>query len=322
MTHDWQGRPYHPISLFYHSRFGGKVFKIPVALAEDCPNRRGLKGMETCIFCDVHGSFAYPENAKEELREQIHLHREKKKNKGAQAHLIYFQAYTTTFTQIKNLRQALETALEFDDVVGVVLGTRPDCISPAVLDLWHEYSQKTFVAVELGVQSFDDEQLIWMKRGHTAEQSIQGIYKVRKACPDVNLGVHLMFGWPGETLEDVRAAAHSCNMLPIDNVKLHNLHVLKHTPLEKLYHEGRFEPVPLESYARMVGEFLAHLNPATAVHRLAALASRWEELVAPPWASHRMRNYQYILDFMREQDLYQGKHFAAAPRAGAQPPLS
>lgn len=314
--HDWQGRPYHPISLFYHSRFGGKVFKIPVALAEDCPNRRGLKGMETCIFCDVHGSFAYPENAQEDLRRQIELHREKKKGTNARAYLIYFQAYTTTFTQLQRLKEAFSIALEYPDVVGIVVGTRPDCISPAVLSLWHEVSQKTFFAVEIGVQSFDNKQLEWMKRGHTAEQSIKGIWRIKQNCPNVNLGVHLMFGWPEETVGDVRAAAHTCNLLPIDNVKLHNLHVLKDTPLEVLYNRGDFVPVDLESYAGLVGEFLSHLKPEIAVHRLAALASRWEELVAPPWARHRMRNYQFIIDHMNDRDLFQGKFYQ--PSSGEQ----
>lgn len=315
----WQGRPYHPISLFYHSQFGGKVFKIPVALAEDCPNRRGLKGMETCIFCDVHGSFAYPENAREDLKRQYELHKAKKKGKGAKSFLVYFQAYTTTFLQLKALRAALEAALEFPDTVGIVVGTRPDCLSPAVLDLWQEFSQRTFFAVELGVQSFDDKQLEWMKRGHTSEQSVKGIYKVKEACPDVNLGIHLMFGWPGETLGDVRAAAHACNLLPLDNVKLHNLHVLKNTPLEKLYHQGEFEPFELDPYCELVGEFLSHLSPDLAVHRLAALASRWDELVAPSWTRHRMQTFQYIIDYLNQRGLYQGKFFKTTAAEASSP---
>ena len=307
---EWDGKPYYPISKFYKEEFGGKVFKVPVALADDCPNRRGLKGMEVCTFCDVHGSFAYPENANQQLREQIEMHMEKVGQRcNTNTFLIYFQAYTTTFLQLKRLKEAFDIALSYDNVVGIVVGTRPDCLSDAVLRTWDEYSKKTFVAVEVGVQSFDNKQLDWMKRGHDRAQSIAGIQRIRKHCPDVNLGVHLMFGWPGETQLDVEMAAKICNQLPIQNVKLHNLHVLKETPLEKTYLKGEFTPLTLEEYSESVSTFLSHLSPDLAIHRLAALASRWEELVAPAWARHRMRNFQSIIDYLHDRDIYQGKHY-------------
>lgn len=314
MSQSWGGRPYHPISDFYKEKFGGKVFKVPVALAEDCPNRQGLKNMKVCIFCDVHGSFAYPENASKILRQQIEEHMQKvAKRTGSEKFLIYFQAYTTTFTQLKRLKEAFEIALSYPNVVGLVVGTRPDCLSPAVLDFWHETSQKTFLAVELGAQSFDNRQLEWMARGHTAEQTVQALHKIHKHCPQVNLGIHLMFGWPGETLEDAQRAAEICNELPIHNVKLHNLHVLKNTPLAELYAEGQFAPMNLQDYSELVKVFLQHLSPNIAVHRLAALASRWEELVAPDWAIHRMRNYQAILDYLKDRQAYQGQSVTFPP---------
>lgn len=302
----WGNKPYHPISQFYKDRFGGKVFKVPVALAEDCPNRMGLKGMKTCIFCDVHGSFAYPENATLMLREQIESHMQKVLERtNSKKFLIYFQAYTTTFTQLKRLKEAFEVALSYPDVVGLVVGTRPDCLSDAVLDFWHETSLKTFLSVEMGAQSFDNKQLKWMERGHTAEQTVQAVHRVAQRCPQVNLGIHLMFGWPDESVEDVVRAASICNSLPIQNVKLHNLHVLTNTPLELIYKQGGFIPASFERYCELVSQFLGYLDERIAVHRLAALASRWDELVAPNWAIHRMRNYQSILDYMNRQNVMQ-----------------
>lgn len=302
----WEGRPYHPISNFYKEKFGGKVFKVPVALAEDCPNRMGLKGMKICIFCDVHGSFAYPENATKVLRDQIDDHMERVgKRTNAQKFLIYFQAYTTTFTQLKRLKDAFEIALSYPEVVGLVVGTRPDCLSDAVLDFWHATSLKTFLAVEIGAQSFDNKQLAWMHRGHTAEQTVQAVHRISKRCPQVDLGIHLMFGWPEETLEDVMRAANICNSLPIQNVKLHNLHVLTQTPLQEIFERGEFKPADFERYCELVSHFLGHLDKRIAVHRLAALASRQEELVAPEWAKYRMRNYQAILDYMNAQGIKQ-----------------
>jgi uncharacterized protein len=302
--------PYNPISDYYKKIFGHKVFKVPVSIAEDCPNRRGIKGMETCIFCDVHGSFAYPQNQKEDLRKQIELHKEKvSKRFNSQKFLVYFQAYTTTFHQYKKIEEAFEVALSYPDTVGIVVGTRPDCLSDSLLDLWKNMSEQVFMAVELGVQSFDNKQLDWMRRGHTAESSISAVQKIAKRCPKVNLGVHLMFGWPEETLLDVQQSSEICNTLPINNVKLHNLHVLKNTPLEKMYLDGQFTPIDFDPYADMVGTFLTHLNPETYVHRLVALASHWEELVAPEWTRYKMTNYQKMIDHMNSRQWSQGQFF-------------
>lgn len=308
---DWGGKPYFPISQVYKHRFGGKVVKVPVSIAEDCPNRAGIKGMQTCIFCDEWGSFAYPENRDNDLRDQILKHREKVRERfNAAQFLVYFQAYTTTFTALKKLQDGVETALSFDDVVGVVCGTRPDCLSAGLLKYWQEVSERTFMAVEFGVQSFDDDQLIWMRRGHTARQSIAAIERVAKEAPGVDLGIHLMFGWPTENDKQIIETARLCNSLPISNVKLHNLHVLVKTPLEEMYRKGEFQPIDLELYSHRVGLFLSHLSPRIAVHRLAALSSRWEELVAPNWTRHKMKSYQAIIDHLNNQKMQQGSRFS------------
>ncbi len=303
----WLGKPYFPISQVYKARFGGKVVKIPVSISDNCPNRAGLKGMKTCIFCDEWGSFAYPESQNDELREQITKHRQKVSERfNAHQFLVYFQAYTTTFTQLDRLKKGFETALSFSDVSGIVVGTRPDCLSEGVLKTWKEYSEKTFFAIELGVQSFDDEQLIWMRRGHTAAQAIKGIERIHRET-GIDLGLHLIFGWPTENDKQIIETARLCNSLPITNVKLHNLHVLKNTPLEELFESGDFTPVDFETYAHRVGLFLQYLSPKIAVHRLSALSSRWQELVAPQWTRHKMKSYQGILDYLGERQIRQGQ---------------
>ena len=163
------------------------------------------------------------------------------------------------------------------------------------------------------MQSFDDRQLEWMRRGHDSAQAIRGIHRLQKKCPKVNLGIHLMFGWPGETDEDIRGSALLSNELKVDNVKLHNLHVLKKTPLEELYNKGEFQPIELDAYCRWVGLFLQYLSPEIAVHRLVAIASRWEELVAPQWTRHKMTNFQYVLDYLKNNQIYQGQKFNDTP---------
>ena len=307
MEKGWRGLPYHTIAEHYKRIFGEKVYKLPVTVVDDCPNRMGLKGMKTCSFCDVWGSAARSESFEMTLPAQIEKYKTEIGDKyNSKKFLIYFQAYTNTFTKIPVLRSNFDTALSYPFVKGFVLGTRPDCLSKAVLDLWQEYNQKSFVAVELGVQSFFDSHLEFMQRGHTAKDSLIAIDKITNSTT-VDLGIHLIFGSPDETENQIIETAKICNTLPITNIKLHNMHVLKNTELEKWYHEGRYQPIERDLYTQRVELFLSYLHPRIAVHRLAAFASRWEELVAPKWTSDKMGTHQHIIDHLRQAKTYQGK---------------
>ncbi len=306
MTEFWKNNPYYPVSSQYQSIFGEKVYKVPVTTVDDCPNRQGLKGMETCVFCDVWGSAAKAESLDLELQEQIIKYKAHIGQRfGAKKFLVYFQAYTNSFEKVSTLRTQFETAYDFKDVVGLVIGTRPDCLSPKVLELWEEFHQRRHVFVELGVQSFSNRDLEFLKRGHTAEQSIKAVHRIHKNT-NVDIGIHLMFGNPGETDQEIIESAKICSGLPITNVKIHNLHVLKNTPLEKTYFEKKFTPIELGQYAHRVQIFLEQLRPDISVHRLAAFASRWDELVAPKWTKDKMKTHQFIVDFMKSNKSQQG----------------
>ena len=306
----WNGIPYYPVSQFYKSVFGEKVYKVPVSTAETCPNREGIRGMKTCNFCDVWGSAAYPEIRENTLREQIETTKARmKKLYKAEKYLVYFQAYTNTFEKSERLREQFEVAFSYSDVVGAVVGTRPDCISDAVIKFWNEWAEEKFISVEIGVQSFDNEQLEWMRRGHTGEKSLWAINKIAEKCPKVNLGIHLMFGLPGETREQIIDTAKLVNTLPIQNVKLHNLHVLKNTPLADDYDAGEFEPIERAEYFERCRLFLQHLSPDISVHRLSALSTRPEELVAPQWTARKMEMYQHMLQYMMDKESWQSQFF-------------
>ncbi len=315
MEKGWSGLPYHTISEHYNKLFQEKVYKIPVSVVDDCPNRRGLKGMQTCVFCDVWGSAANAESLSMELRKQIETYHEKIQARyKAKAFLIYFQAYTNTFTKVSSLRHNFDVALSYPWVKGFTLGTRPDCLSKSVLDLWQEYHEKSFVCVELGVQSFFNDQLEFMRRGHTAEASIEAVHKIAQNTK-VDLGIHLIFGSPGETDEQMIKTAEIVNTLPITNVKLHNLHVLKNTPLEAMYASGEFTPIDFETYSRRVKIFLQHLSPRIALHRLAAYSSRWDELIAPEWTKNKMGTHQGIIDYLRAEKTFQSDLFVPSNEA-------
>ena len=297
-------------------------------MAQSCPNREGLRGMQVCAFCDEWGSAAYEDTAAQSLATQIRINGERvRRRHKAEKLLVYFQAYTHTFAKITQLERWFTEALAQPGVAGIVVGTRPDCLSPRVLRMLSDLARETFVSVELGVQTFDDEQLEFLARGHDGAASLRAL-EALAAHPEIESCAHLMFGLPGESGDQLQETARTLSGLGVHGVKLHNLHVLKNTPLERLHREGRFLPIGLEDYAGRVRTFLEHLSPQVAVHRLCAVASRWEDVVAPEWVKEKMRPTQFILDELERWDTWQGKHYrdgssapgGAAQRGGRVPP--
>ncbi len=319
MEQGWNGLPFRPISHHYLALFSEKVYKIPVSISDDCPNRRGLKGMKPCVFCDEWGSAAHSESFQIELNEQIIKYKEQVQRRyKAQQFLVYFQAYTNTFLKLQSIEDHFKTALAFDFVKGLVVGTRPDCLSQGVLDLWAKTNEKRNIFVELGVQSFNEKHLKFMERGHSARDSIEAIKKIHSTS-NVDIGIHLIFGNPDESDADVIEAAKICNDLPITNVKLHHLHVLKNTPLAMSYQKGDFSPIAFDTYCERVRLFLENLSPEIFIQRLAAYSSRWEELIAPEWTINKMKTHQGIVDYLRSRNSFQSKSFA--PRTAIQKEL-
>ncbi|MBK9294858.1 MAG: TIGR01212 family radical SAM protein [Oligoflexia bacterium] len=305
---------FYTLSQFYKNKFGFKVQKIPLTLASTCPNRLGLRNMQTCVFCDQWGSSAYPEQQNQTITEQI----ESKigilgHHRSAENFLAYFQTYTTTFVGTKKLKAAFDQALKFNQIKGLIIGTRPDCFSDAVFDLINEFKEKTYVAVELGVESFFDHHLNFLKRGHDSKI----IYKTIKAIQEktkIDIGLHLIFGLPNETDGELIETAKIVSSLNIQHVKLHNLHVLKNTELEQMYLNNSFKVVELEEYTRRVILFLEHLSPTVSIERLSALSSRWEELVAPEWTKTKLMVREHIMAQMRKNNIYQGKNLLSLNR--------
>jgi radical SAM protein (TIGR01212 family) len=302
----WAGHRYFPISHYYQQRFGEKVYKISVSIAETCPNRQINSRMPLCIFCDEWGSAAYPQERDKSLEEQIKINRDKiAKRYRAKKFLVYFQSYTNTFDRVTELEQRFKIALKQDDIKGIVLGTRPDCLPARILPLLKKTDDKHYLMVELGLQSFFDHHLDFLQRGHNVQCGYDAIKKLHQHT-QADIGIHLMFGLPNETSAEIIQTAKIINSLPINNVKLHNLHVLINTPLAQMYQENQFQPVELEEYSEKVMLFLQYLSPTIAVQRLAAVASRWDELVAPQWTKEKMRPTQLIEDRLNELDYWQG----------------
>lgn len=303
----WHERRYYPISQFYKKRFGEKVYKVSVSIAETCPNRQPNSRMPLCIFCDEWGSAAYHLERDKTLREQIVVNRDKiARRYRARQFLVYFQSYTNTFDRVSELEQRFNVALAQDDIQGIVLGTRPDCLPSRILPLLKQTHESHYVMVELGLQSFFDHHLTFLQRGHDAQRGYEAIRKLHEQT-GVDIGVHLIFGLPDETEDEIIQTAQIINELPVSNVKLHNLHVLTKTPLADMYAQGQFRPIELEEYVDKVILFLQYLSPKVAVQRLAAVASRWDELIAPAWTKEKMRPSQMIEDRLAALDTWQGQ---------------
>lgn len=305
---DWNGQRYYPISQFYKNKFGEKVHKISVSVVQTCPNRKRTGG-EGCIFCDEWGSAGNRLEKDLPLRDQILIGRKKLANRfKVKKFLVYFQPFTNTFTSLDRLKKNIELALKEDQISGVVLGTRPDCLPMEIFPLLKKFQVQSFISVELGAQSFLDQRLDFLNRGHTSEQVIMAIKRLHNQS-GVNVGVHLIFGLPGETDEEIIATAKIINTLPVDNVKIHNLHVLANTTLEGLYRKNQFKPLELKEYAHRVILFLEHLSPGIAVQRLAAYVGNKNQLIAPSWTKERLQPSQYIQNQLKELNTFQGKQY-------------
>ncbi len=312
----WDGQPYYPISRFYKNRFGEKVYKITVSAAQTCPNREKNKGVG-CIFCDELGSAGSHLIKHHPLDEQILINREKlRKRFRVNKFLVYFQPFTNTYRRLEQFKADVGLALSNDGVVGVAFGTRPDCLPDEIFPYLKHINNTHYISVELGVQSFANEDLKFLNRGHSSEESIDAILKLHHEA-GVNIGLHLIFGLPNEQDRDIIKTAKIVNDLPVDNVKLHNLHVLANTPLHDLYKANKFSPLELDEYARRVVLFLTHLSPGIAVQRLAAVAPRWDELVAPEWTKHRLKPTQFIIKHLKERELFQGISVAENSRVSS-----
>lgn len=297
---------YRPISLFYKEYFGEKIYKIPVVLSSRCPNQMNTVE-RPCLFCDQWGSLARTEvnemNMKDQILYQISIIKKRYKATGF---LIYYQAYTTTYLSLEKLKKSITESLKFDQIKGVIIGTRPDCLSPSFLDYLNNLNG--FKAIELGIQSFFDHQLFFLRRGHNVQDNLKAIQLVSQ-YKNINLGVHLIFGLPEEIDSQIIETARTISDLPIHNVKLHHLHVLKNTPLEALYKQNQFTPISLDEYSHRVKIFLQYLSPKIFIHRLHAVSSRWDELIAPLWTQKKMYTTQHILNLMSFEKAYQGELF-------------
>ena len=266
-------------------RFGCRVQRISLDAGFTCPNRDGSLGIGGCSFCGDRGAAAVGVPTELSLLEQLRQSKQYLIRKfRAQKFLAYFQAYSNTYADVVVLRGLYEAALDEPDLVGLIVGTRPDCLSEQVLDLLEELHQRTYLWVELGMQTMHEDTLLVLNRGHDHACFVDAVERCK--ARGLRLCAHLILGLPGEDRERMLASVSEVNRLQLDGVKLHHLHVLKGSRFEDEYHRCTLSLLERDQYVQLVCDVVERLEPEIMIHRL--MGDGRSELVAPQWSRRKL----------------------------------
>ncbi len=279
-------------------RYGERVHKIAIDADFTCPNRDGSKSRGGCTFCN-NVSFSPNGRTPSPLQEQIAAGRQViRKRTGANKYLAYFQAYTNTYASINSLRKLYDQALSEADVIGLAIGTRPDCVPDAVLDLLATYQRQGHeIWLELGLQSSFDESLRRVNRGHGFAEYKTALLAARKR--GLQVCTHLIIGLPGETKKHCEITLERVLELGVDGLKLHPLHVVKGTQLANEWRRGEYQPLLLDEYIDIATNLIRQTPPEVIFHRVTATASK-KILLAPDWCSRKWLVLNRITDALQQ----------------------
>jgi radical SAM protein (TIGR01212 family) len=300
----WGDKPYHSLDYEMKSRYGQKVYKVSLEGGLTCPNRDGTIGYGGCIFCSGSGSGDFAAPCQTTIKEQIDLAIQgisSRKHVGNKF-IAYFQSFTNTYGPIDKLRSMYFQALAHDDILGLSIATRPDCLPEDVLDLLDECNKQKPTAVELGLQTIHPKTALFIRRGYPYETFLQAVNQLHTR--GIEIIVHVIAGLPGETKEDFMATINALSALPISGIKLQLLHVLKGTDLAELM--GSFHVLTEDEYVDWITSALIRLPQNIVIHRLTGDGPK-DLLIAPLWSQKKRQVLNHIHKSMKEQDLWQGK---------------
>lgn len=285
---------YKTLNEHYKEKFGCKVYKLSLDGGFTCPNRDGTLGTRGCIFCSGSGEFA--EKPCHSIAEQLENAkcRVEHKNKDGK-YIAYFQSYTNTYAPTERLRELFESAIQPDYIVGLSVGTRPDCLEPEKIELLSELNRIKPVSVELGLQTVHQATAEYIRRGYETAVYFDAVSRLKKA--DIEVVTHIIIGLPGETKEMIKETVKQAITAGTDGVKFHLLHVIRGTDLEKDYNDGRFSVLSLEEYAQILKECIALLPNDTVVHRITGDGDK-KTLVAPLWSADKKAVLNYLNKYL------------------------
>ena len=301
---------FHSFGTWARNHFNCRVSKVNVDGGFTCPNRDGSRGTGGCIYCD-NSSFSpggtSPEIPLEkQMADGMSYHRQRL---GSRKFIIYFQKHTNTYAPVAKLRDLFGRALSHPDVVGISVGTRPDSLADEAIELLQDYARDRYVCIELGLQSMDDTILRQINRGHTLEEYLATVGRI--AGRGIQICSHLIYGFPGETRASFLRTAELVASLPIDSLKIHQLHAVKGTQLADLYFKGQFTPLTHTEYVETVCDFLERIPQRISIQRLygsAPLAIR----VAPTWDLKNNQMWYSVVKELQRRGSWQGSRLPPA----------
>lgn len=289
---------YKTLNDHYHTLFGCKVYKLSIDAGFTCPNRDGSISTGGCIFCSGDGSGTFAEKCHSSVSEQLEhaKTRVESKNKTGK-YIAYFQAFTNTYAPVEKLKKLYFEAIEPDYIVGIAIGTRPDCLAYDVVQLLAEINQIKPVSVELGLQTVHKNSIEYINRGYENEVYFDAVKKLKNA--DIEVVTHIILGLPGETKNDMMETTQKVIEAGTDGVKFHLLHVLKNTRLADDFQRGLFKCLELEEYADILKDCIALLPEDVVVHRITGDGAK-KDLIAPLWSADKKKVLNYLNKYLKE----------------------
>lgn len=295
---------YHTLDYFYKHKFNSKIFKVSLNAGFTCPNRDGKVGTKGCIYCSSLGSGDYAGNRNDDLLKQFEDIKEMMSKKWPNSKYIgYFQANTNTYAPLHVLKEKYEIILKQDGVVGLSIATRPDSITEECIDYLEELSKRTYLTVELGLQTIHEKTGLLINRCHSLECFNNMVEKLRKR--NINIVVHIINGLPYETEEMMLETVKYLNELDIQGIKIHMLHILKNTELDNLYKKEKFHILSREEYVEIVCKQLEYLRPEIVINRITG-DPKASDLVEPEWLIKKFGVLNEIDKKLASDNIYQG----------------
>lgn len=295
---------YYTLDYFYKHKFNSKVFKVSLNAGFTCPNKDGTVGVGGCIYCSKTGSGEYAGDKTKDLVTQFNEVKELMLHKWPNAKYIgYFQANTNTYAPVSILKEKYESILSLDNVVGLNIATRSDAISDECLNYLEKINKKTYLTIELGLQTIHERTSILINRCHTLDNFTEMVKKLRER--NIDVVVHIINGLPYETKDMMIETVKYLSKLDIQGIKIHALSILKETALEKMYNETHFKTLSRDEYINIVCDQLEYLREDIVVHRITG-DPKVDDLVEPEWLIKKVTILNDIDKEMKKRDSYQG----------------
>ena len=304
------GKRYYTWNRYLRNEFGSKVFKVALDAGFDCPNRDGTVAFGGCTFCSAAGSGDFAGDRVDPIDVQFAKIKEKMEHKWKSGKtMAYFQAYTNTHAPLPVLKEKFEAALACEGVVGLSIATRPDCLPDDVVEYLAELNQRTYLWVELGLQTVHEKTANLINRAHDYQTYVEGVNKLRKH--GIRICTHIINGLPLEDYDMMMETAREVAKLDVQGIKIHLLHLLKGTPLVKQYEKGQLELMDQDAYTQLVADQLEVIPPSMVVQRITG-DGPIDLMIGPMWSVNKWEVLNGIDAELAKRDSWQGKHYVPA----------